>query len=74
MIENLKFKFNYYIMELEMWWSEFWMGEDEKKEIKNSIKKRRGQGGCSSWKQFLKENPEHAKHDWEKEFINNQKD
>ena len=39
MLENLKFKFNYYFMEIEMWWSDLWMSEDEKKEIKNSLKK-----------------------------------
>ena len=73
MPENLKFKYNYYFMKLEILWSDLRMSEDEKREIKNSLKKRREQGGCSSWQQFLKDSPEYAKHDWEKEFVNNLK-
>ena len=52
-MENLKFKFNYYLMELEMWWSNIWLSKTEKQKIKDSLKRRREQGGCSSWQQFF---------------------
>ena len=32
------------------------------------MRKRREAGGCSLWRQYLKEHPEAAKYDWEKEF------
>tara|TARA_Y100000591_G_C21545136_1_gene550865 strand:+ start:304 stop:525 length:222 start_codon:yes stop_codon:yes gene_type:complete len=73
-MENLKFKFNYYLMELEMWWSNIWLSKTEKQKIKDSLKRRREQGGCSSWQQFLVDNPEHAKYAWEKEFIKKEKE
>ncbi len=38
-------------------------------EVKRSLKKRRENGGCSMWRGYLKEHPESAKHDWEKEFV-----
>ena len=46
---------------------------DEKKRNKKFSKKAERARRMLFLKQFLKENPEHAKHDWEKEFINNQK-
>ena len=70
MMSEIHFRFNYYLMKIEMWWSDLWMTKEEKAEIKESLRKRRELGGCSSWQQFLKDNPEHAKHDWEKEFVN----
>ena len=39
--------------------------------IKESLRKRREDGGCSSWRTYLKEHPEAAKHEWEKEFVKN---
>jgi len=38
-------------------------------EIKESLRKRREEGGCSMWRQQLLKNPELAKYDWEKEFV-----
>ena len=42
-------------------------------EIKKSLRKRREKGGCSSWRNYLKDHPEAAKYDWEKEFVKNNK-
>ena len=59
-----------------MWWSDLWMTKEEKAEIKESLRKRRESGGCSSWRNNLKDHPEVAKYAWEKEFvksINNEK-
>jgi len=58
---------------LEMWWDDLWMSDEEKAEIKESLRKRRESGGCSMWRTYLKEHPEAAKHDWEKEFVKNNK-
>ena len=55
-----------------MWWDDLWMSDKEKAEIKESLRKRREAGGCSMWRQYLKEHPEAAKYDWEKEFVKNQ--
>ena len=33
MFEELKFKFNYYWMDIEMWWDDLWMSDEEKAEI-----------------------------------------
>ena len=54
-----------------MWWSDLWMTKEEKAEIKESLRKRRESGGCSMWREYLKEHPEAAKYDWEKEFVKN---
>ena len=54
---------------IEMWWSGLWMTKEEKVEIKESLRKRRESGGCSMWRNYLKDHPEAAKYDWEKEFI-----
>ena len=70
MLEELKFNFNYYWMEVVMWWDELWMSDEEKDEIRKSLQKRRESGGCSMWRAYLKENPEEARHDWEKEYVN----
>ena len=70
MIEELRFRFNYYLMKIEMWWSDLWMTKEEKAEIKESLRKRREEGGCSSWRTYLAEHPEAAKYDWEKDFVN----
>ena len=69
MFEELKFKINYYWMEIEMWWDEFWISDKEREEIKQSLKRRRESGGCSMWRQYLIENPDSAKYNWEKEFV-----
>ena len=69
MIEALRFRINYYLMKIEMWWSDIWMTKEEKAEIKESLRKRREAGGCSMWRQALLKNPEYAKLDWEKEFV-----
>ena len=37
--------------------------------IKEALKKRREEGGCSSWRNYLAKHPEAAKYDWEKEFV-----
>ena len=55
-----------------MWWDDLWMSDKERAEIKESLKKRRESGGCSMWRAYLKEHPEAAKYDWEKEFVKNQ--
>ena len=52
-----------------MWWSDLWMTKEEKAEIKKSLRKRRESGGCSMWSNYLKDHPEAAKYDWEKEFV-----
>ena len=49
MFEELKFRFNYYWMDIEMWWDDLWMSDKEKAEIKESLRKRRESGGCSMW-------------------------
>ena len=70
MFEELKFNFNYYWMEVVMWWDDLWMSDEEKDEIRESLRKRRESGGGSLWRAYLKENPEAARHDWEKEYVN----
>ena len=70
MMSEIHFRFNYYLMKIEMWWSDLWMTKEEKAEIKESLRKRRESGGCSSWRNNLKDHPEVAKYDWEKEFVN----
>ena len=69
MLEKLKFNFNYYWMEIEMWWNDLWMSDEDKAEIRESLRKRRKSGGCSMWRAYLKEHPDAARHDWEKEFV-----
>ena len=69
MFEELRFRVNYYLMKIEMWWSDLWMTKEEKAEIKESLRKRRKAGGCSMWRNYLKDHPEAAKYDWEKEFV-----
>ena len=56
-------------MEIEMWWSNLWMSNEDKAKIKESLRKRRKSGGCLMWREYLKEHPEAAKHNWEKEFL-----
>ena len=34
MIEEIRFRINYYSMKIEMWWSGLWMTKEEKVEIK----------------------------------------
>ena len=69
MFEELRFRVNYYLMKIEMWWSDLWMTKEEKAEIKESLRKRRESGGCSMWRQALLNHPEYAELDWEKEFV-----
>ena len=38
MFEELKFRVNYYLMDIEMWWDDIWMSKKEKNEIKEKIK------------------------------------
>ena len=52
-----------------MWWSNLWLSNEDKDKIKESLRKRRESGGCSMWREYLKEHPEAAKHNWEKEFL-----
>ena len=73
MFEELKFRVNYYLMDIEMWWDDIWMSNKEKNEIKESLRKRRESGGCSMWREYLKGHPEAAKHNWEKNFIKHTK-
>jgi len=42
------------------------MTKEEKAEIKESLRKRRKSGGCSMWRNYLKEHPEAAKPDTSK--------
>ena len=56
-------------MEIEMWWFNLWMSNEDKDKIKESLRKRRESGGCSMWREYLKEHPEAANHNWEKEFL-----
>ena len=39
MFEELKFNFNYYWMEVVMWWDDLWMSDEEKDEIRKSLRK-----------------------------------
>ena len=73
MFEELKFRVNYYLMDIEMWWDDIWMSNKEKNEIKESLRKRRESGGCSMWREYLKDHPEAAEHNWEKKFIKDTK-
>ena len=45
------------------------MSNEDKDKIKESLRKRRESGGCSMWREYLKEHPEAANHNWEKEFL-----
>mgnify|MGYP000956412803 CR=1 FL=1 len=60
-----------------LWWYDYvhfplWHrfgSKESKREIKEALKKRRKEGGCSAWRTYLAEHPEVAKYDWEKEFV-----
>ena len=39
--------------------------KESKREIKEALKKRREEGGCSSWRNYLAKHPEAAKYDWD---------
>ena len=67
-MKKLRFQFNFYLMKIEMWWSDLWMTKEEKAEIKESLSNRRKKGGCTMWRNYLQDYPEEAKYDWEKEF------
>jgi len=62
---------------IEYWWWNYvhfplWHrfgSKESHDEIKESLRKRREDGGCSSWRNYLKDHPEVAKYDWEKEFV-----
>ena len=62
---------------IEYWWWNYiqfplWHrfgSKESKREIKESLRKRREEGGCSMWQQQLLKKPELAKYDWEKEFV-----
>jgi len=62
---------------IEYWWWNYvhfqlWHrfgSKESHDEIKESLRKRREDGGCSSWRNNLKDHPEVAKYDWEKEFV-----
>ena len=62
-----------------LWWYDYvhfplWHRFGSKKshlEIKESLRKRREEGGCSSWRAYLNKNPEVAKYKWEKKFVKN---
>lgn len=49
-------------------WSRFGF-KKSKAEIRNSLENRRKNGGCSSWRNYLLDNPECATYDWEKRFV-----
>ena len=67
---------------IEYWWWNyvqfpFWHmfgSKESHQEIKESLRKRREEGGCSMWRDYLKEHPEAAMYDWEKEFVKRQTD
>ena len=67
---------------IEYWWWNyvqfpFWHrfgSKESHQEIKESLRKRREEGGCSMWRDYLKEHSEAAKYDWEKEFVKRQTD
>ena len=69
-MKKLRFQFNFFLIKIEMWWSDLWMTKEEKAEIKESLINRRKTGGCSMWRDYLKDHPEAAKYDLEKEFVN----
>ena len=56
-----------------LWWYDYvhfplWhrLGSREsKREIKEALKKRREEGGCSSWRNYLAKHLEAAKYDWD---------
>ena len=60
-----------------LWWYDYvnfplWRRFGSKKshlEIKESLRKRRESGGCSMWRNYLKDHPEAAKYDWEKKIV-----
>ena len=62
---------------IEYWWWNYvhfplWHrfgSKESHDEIKESLRKRRKEGGCSAWRNYLKDHPEAAKYDWEKEFV-----
>ena len=62
---------------LGLWWFDYihfpiWHrfgSKESHREVEESLRKRREEGGCSMWRDYLKDHPETAKYDWEKEFI-----
>ena len=67
---------------IEYWWWNYvqfplWHrfgSKESKRKIKESLRKRREEGGCSAWRNYLEDHPEAAKYDWEKEFVKRQTD
>ncbi len=67
---------------IEYWWWNYvqfplWHrfgSKESKREIKESLRKRREKGGCSAWRNYLEDHSEAAKYDWEKEFVKRQTD
>ena len=66
---------------LRLWWFDYihfpiWHrfgSKDSHREVEESLRKRREEGGCSMWRDYLKDHPETAKYDWEKEFVKERK-
>ena len=56
-MKKLRFQFNFYLMKIEMWWSDLWMTKEEKAEIKESLSNRRKKGGCTMWRNYLQDHP-----------------
>lgn len=67
---------------IEYWWWNYvqfplWHrfgSKESKREIKESLRKRREKGGCSAWRNYLEDHSEATKYDWEKEFVKRQTD
>ena len=66
---------------IEYWWWNYvhfplrhrFGSKKSKEETRKALHKRRKEGGCSAWRNYLKDHPEAAKYDWEKEFVKGQK-
>tara|TARA_B100000315_G_scaffold246734_1_gene274425 strand:- start:318 stop:557 length:240 start_codon:yes stop_codon:yes gene_type:complete len=66
---------------IEYWWWNYvhfplrhrFGSKKSKEETRKALHKRRKEGGCSSWRNYLKDHPEAAKYDWEKEFVKENK-
>jgi len=66
-----------WITKIRLWWWDnisfpLWYrfgSKESHQEIEDALRKRRQDGGCSMWQNHLKNHPEDAKYDWEKEYV-----
>ena len=55
-------------MAVVMWWDDLWMSDEEKDAIESLFEKGVNREDVL-WRAYLKEHPEAARHDWEKEYV-----